>query len=249
MAILPQHLLAGRGHAGRRTSSATRSAPARISSRAGTSGSPSCLDEKRELLQGCAEDRPHHLQDRPGRQCAGAAAGVRRDSTWRCSTRKTPQQFTGKDGFTCYDMKTSDYRGILFNFWNDYWTREPRHHPRRSATRIDRQAIVDAVLLGQGMPAYGPLQRNIYNNENVEHYDYNPEKAKTILEDRRLHDGRKRLLRAKRRGDRLRHQRHGRRAGPHRHRTGCRAAAARGRHPLHGGHPGTRWTGADRWPA
>lgn len=32
------------------------------------------------------------------------------------------------------------------------------------------------------MPAYGPLQRNIYNNENVEHYDYNPEKAMEILE-------------------------------------------------------------------
>ena len=47
---------------------------------------------------------------------------------------------------------------------------------------LDRQAIIDAVLLGQGMPAYGPLQRNIYNNENVEHYDYNPEKAKSILE-------------------------------------------------------------------
>ena len=47
---------------------------------------------------------------------------------------------------------------------------------------IDRQAIIDTVLLGQGMAAYGPLQRNIYNNENVEHYDYNPEKAKSILE-------------------------------------------------------------------
>lgn len=39
-----------------------------------------------------------------------------------------------------------------------------------------------AVLLGQGIPAYGPLQRNIYNNEAVEHYDYNPQKAVEILE-------------------------------------------------------------------
>lgn len=39
------------------------------------------------------------------------------------------------------------------------------------------------MLLGQGMPAYGPLQRNIYNDEDVEHYDYNPEKAKEILEN------------------------------------------------------------------
>ena len=94
---------------------------------------------------------------------------------------KNAQQFQGKDGFACYDLKTSDYRGILFNFWNDYWTENKDVIPA-VCYAIDRQAIVDAVLLGQGMPAYGPLQRNIYNNENVEHYDYNPEKAKSILE-------------------------------------------------------------------
>ena len=33
------------------------------------------------------------------------------------------------------------------------------------------------------MTAYGPLQRNIYNDENVEHYDYDPEKAKSVLEE------------------------------------------------------------------
>ena len=88
---------------------------------------------------------------------------------------KNAQQFQGKDGFACYDLKTSDYRGILFNFWNDYWSENKDIIPA-VCYAIDRQAIVDAVLLGQGMPAYGPLQRNIYNNENVEHYDYNPEK-------------------------------------------------------------------------
>ena len=94
---------------------------------------------------------------------------------------KNAASFQGKDGFACYDMKTSDYRGILFNFWNDYWT-ENRDLIPAICYAIDRQAIVDAVLLGQGMPAYGPLQRNIYNNENVEHYDYNPEKAQSLLE-------------------------------------------------------------------
>ena len=94
---------------------------------------------------------------------------------------KNAQQFQGKDGFACYDLKTSDYRGILFNFWNDYWSENKDIIPA-VCYAIDRQAIVDAVLLGQGLPAYGPLQRNIYNNENVEHYDYNPEKAKSILE-------------------------------------------------------------------
>ena len=32
------------------------------------------------------------------------------------------------------------------------------------------------------MPAYGPLQRNRYNNENVEQYAYNPQKAREVLE-------------------------------------------------------------------
>ena len=38
------------------------------------------------------------------------------------------------------------------------------------------------MLLGEGIPAYGPLQRNRYNNEAVEHYDYDPEKARAVLE-------------------------------------------------------------------
>lgn len=96
-------------------------------------------------------------------------------------TPKDAKTFAGKDGFTCYDMKTSDYRGILFNFQNDYWKQNKDLIPA-ICYGIDRQAIIDAVILGQGMPAYGPLQRNKYNNENVEHYDYDPAKAKEILE-------------------------------------------------------------------
>ncbi len=89
--------------------------------------------------------------------------------------------FEGKEGYRVYDMKTSDYRGILFNFWNEYWT-ENRDIIPAVCYGINRQAILDAVVLGHGIVAYGPLQRNIYNNEDVEHYDYNPEKAKEILE-------------------------------------------------------------------
>lgn len=95
---------------------------------------------------------------------------------------KNAQNFADKDGFTCYDMTTSDYRGILFNFWNEYWT-ENRDIIPAVCCAIDRQAIIDAVLLGQGMAACGPLQRNIYNNAEVEHYDYDPQRAREILED------------------------------------------------------------------
>ena len=95
---------------------------------------------------------------------------------------KNAQSFAGADGYTLYDMTTADYRGILFNFANDYWTANRDIIPA-ICYAIDRQAIVDSVLLGEGMPAYGPLQRNIYNDESVEHYDYNPDKARAILED------------------------------------------------------------------
>lgn len=95
---------------------------------------------------------------------------------------KNAQNFIGNDNFTCYDMTTSDYRGIMFNFHNGYWT-ENRDIIPAVCCALDRQAIIDAVLLGQGMAAYSPLQRNIYNNADIEHYDYDPARAKSILED------------------------------------------------------------------
>ena len=95
---------------------------------------------------------------------------------------KNARNFTGLGGFTCYDMMTSDYRGILFNFGNAYWA-ENRDLIPAVCYAIDRQAIIDSVLLGQGMVAYGPLQRNIYHNGDVERYDYDPAKARKILED------------------------------------------------------------------
>ncbi|EOS81852.1 hypothetical protein C817_00246 [Dorea sp. 5-2] len=97
-------------------------------------------------------------------------------------TPKDAKVFADRDEYTCYDMKTSDYRGILFNFRNEYWTKNRDLIPA-VCYAIDRQAIVDAVLLGQGVPAYGPLQRNVYNEEEVEHYDHDPKKARQVLED------------------------------------------------------------------
>ncbi len=96
-------------------------------------------------------------------------------------TPKDAAAFEEKDGFTVYDMRTSDYRGILYNFQIPYWQENADLIPAISYA-VDRQAILDAVLLGCGEIAYGPLQRNIYNYEDVEHYDYNPDKAAAVLE-------------------------------------------------------------------
>lgn len=96
-------------------------------------------------------------------------------------TPKDAAAFANNEKYTCYDMKTADYRGILFNFGNEYWQKNKDIIPA-ICYGLDREAIIDAVLLGQGIVAYGPLQRNIYNNANVEHYDYNPAKSKELLE-------------------------------------------------------------------
>ena len=96
-------------------------------------------------------------------------------------TPKDTERFRGKEGYRVYEMKTSDYRGILFNFGHDYWQKNKDLIPA-ICYALDRQAMVDAVLLGQGIPAYGPLQRNRYNNEAVEQYSYNPQRTREILE-------------------------------------------------------------------
>ena len=97
-------------------------------------------------------------------------------------TPKDAETFEDLEGYTRYDMQTSDYRAIAFNFANEYWQENTDIIPA-ICYGIDRQAIIDSVLLGQGEAAYSPIQRNVYNSEDIEHYDYNPEKAKQILED------------------------------------------------------------------
>ena len=96
-------------------------------------------------------------------------------------TPKDAQAFADSEDLTIYDMATADYRGILYNFWNPFWQENADLIPAINYA-IDRQTIVDAVLLGQGFPAYSPIQLNRYNYEGVEHYDYDPEKAVRVLE-------------------------------------------------------------------
>lgn len=77
-------------------------------------------------------------------------------------TPKDAATFKNDGNYRCYDMETADYRGILFNFNNNYWQENKDLIPA-ICYGIDRQSIVDTVLLGQGMTAYGPLQKNSYN--------------------------------------------------------------------------------------
>ena len=95
-------------------------------------------------------------------------------------TPKDAQNFKNAEGLTVYDMDTADYRGILYNFWNEYWQVNGDLIPAISYC-IDRQAIVDAVLLGEGFVAYSPIQLNEYNYDGVEKYDYDLAKAEAAF--------------------------------------------------------------------
>lgn len=91
------------------------------------------------------------------------------------------EQFQNNSEFVVDIMKTADYRGILYNFNNSFF-KENRELPNALSYAIDRQAILDNVLLGYGAVAYSPIQVGAYNNPTIEKYDYNPAKTKESLE-------------------------------------------------------------------
>lgn len=80
-----------------------------------------------------------------------------------------------------YNFKTADYRGIMYNFGSDFFSKN-QELPDALSYGIDRQAIVDSVLLGKGYTAYSPLQAGPYNNPDIEKFNYNPETAKKEIE-------------------------------------------------------------------
>lgn len=97
-------------------------------------------------------------------------------------TPKAEEDFAEAKGFRVYAMTTADYRGILYNFNNALW-KDNRELPAILSYAVDRQAIIDSVLLGHGQVAYSPLQTGPYNNPAIEQYEYNPEKAEQLLQE------------------------------------------------------------------
>ncbi|MDR1271943.1 MAG: ABC transporter substrate-binding protein [Clostridiales Family XIII bacterium] len=96
-------------------------------------------------------------------------------------TPKDAEEFKDDEAFKVYDMDTADYRGIMYNFNNPFWRGNPGL-PAALSYAIDRDAVVSSVLLGQGQPAWSPLQKGAYVNEGIEKYDYDADKAKAAIE-------------------------------------------------------------------
>ena len=85
------------------------------------------------------------------------------------------------DEYSIYEMETADYRALAYNFSQGIF----REYPELSnilSYGIDRAAIVKSVLLGQGEVAYSPIQKNKYNDDSIERFEYNPSKVASLLE-------------------------------------------------------------------
>jgi peptide/nickel transport system substrate-binding protein len=95
---------------------------------------------------------------------------------------KDANMFENDKEFATYNFKTSDYRGVMYNF-NKPLFKENKEVIKALSYSVDRKAIINSVLMGMGEAAYSPLQFSEYNNEDIEKYEYNPQKSKQILED------------------------------------------------------------------
>ncbi|MCL5024088.1 MAG: peptide-binding protein [Nitrospirae bacterium] len=96
-------------------------------------------------------------------------------------TKQTETDYFRKN-FQKFRYPTFAYTYMGFNlkhpFFQDVRVR------RAIAHAIDKQEIVDVVLFGLGKPATGPYVPNTWPyNPNVKKYEYNPGKAKRLLEE------------------------------------------------------------------
>lgn len=87
-----------------------------------------------------------------------------------------------------YNVETADYRGMMFNMKKPLW--QDINVRKAFSYAVDRQAVVDGLLMGYGFPAYSPIQLNQFNNDKIEKYEYDIKKANELLEQTgwQLHD-------------------------------------------------------------
>lgn len=92
------------------------------------------------------------------------------------------EQFRGKSGFRNWDFTTADYRGAAMDMTSDFWS-ENADSIGVLNYAVDKQSIVDSVLLGRGTAAYSPIQRNpLGTDETADIYSYDPERFAAEME-------------------------------------------------------------------
>lgn len=83
--------------------------------------------------------------------------------------------------YNIYHMKTADYRAVAYNFAGSKLFKIYPELSNILSYGIDREAIIRGALLGKGQPAYSPIQKNKFNDSNIEQFAYNPDKMEQLL--------------------------------------------------------------------
>lgn len=102
-------------------------------------------------------------------------------------TGLTPLQYARQTEFAEFKKGFNKYRYLSFSYtYLGYNLTNPLFQDRRVRKAlsygIDKQELVDGVLLGLGKPASGPYKPGTWvYNDKVERYDYNPQKARELL--------------------------------------------------------------------
>lgn len=96
-------------------------------------------------------------------------------------TAKTSESVKETGNYNIYQMETSDYRAIAYNFAGSELFSQNPELANILSYGVNRDAIVESVLLGEGVSACSPLQKGPYNNSDIETFAYDPEKAEKLL--------------------------------------------------------------------
>lgn len=101
----------------------------------------------------------------------------------------TPLQYRRQTGSTWFEENFRKYKYLSFSYtYLGYnlkdWRFEDRLVRQALTTAINRESVVQGVLLGLGTVAYTPYKPDTYwYNPNVKKFPYDPEKAKKMLTD------------------------------------------------------------------
>ncbi len=91
-------------------------------------------------------------------------------------------QFKGDDDYHSWVFTTADYRAASMDMASDFWSRNGDSIGVLNYA-LDKEAICQSTLQGQGCPAYSPIQRNLLgSNPESDIYPYDPGKFAEEME-------------------------------------------------------------------
>ena len=92
------------------------------------------------------------------------------------------KSFKDKKGYKSWNFVTADYRGASMDWSSDFW-KDNKDSIGVLNYALDKDAIVESVLNGQGCTAYSPIQLNpLGSNSDADIYEYDLDKFAEEME-------------------------------------------------------------------